>query len=457
MPTFSLMSVPEHCDPTSNFLAHVSNYFHLCVPTPLAFTSSLLGTLSIVSWLFAQLPQIYKNYQIQSTAGLSIFFLLEWCLGDAGNLVGAVLTNQAGWQVVVAGYYVFVDICLVFQYFWYTYTRPWLDGQSLHSAGSSSYGDDESDIINGLSPINSNFGDGDDYQRNDGDTLKAADGETTKLRGSSKPYNPVNEKTAPMTIQGTTNVGLGLSEKSSPSGSKRRPLIDVQGHSLTSLHSPRTLLYISTLCALLSRTTASPTTHITSADYDIHTASTAEIAGTLTAWLSTFLYLGSRLPQLYKNFLRQSTAGLSPLLFAAAFCGNLFYSTSLLANPYAWSSFGPYGGHGWAGPEGSSRKDWVLAAMPFFLGAAGVLGLDFAMGVQFVIYGEVDQEKVVKVRDSEGGPGRWELVSGWMRGWIPTVRAEKRVSVAEGSALLTRSREMGMGRSLRESREYGTV
>ncbi|KAL9618075.1 MAG: hypothetical protein Q9160_007204 [Pyrenula sp. 1 TL-2023] len=456
MPTLSLTSVPDHCDPTSNFLAHVSNYFHLCVPTPLAFTSSLLGTLSIISWLFAQLPQIYKNYQIQSTAGLSIFFLLEWCLGDAGNLVGAVLTNQAGWQVVVAGYYVFVDVCLVFQYFWYTYTRPWLDGQSLHSAGSSSYGDGESDIINGLSPINSNFGGDEDYQQNEDDVSKVANGERTKPTRTSEPPNPVNEKTS-TTVQHATNVGLGLSEKSNSSGTKHRPLINVQNHPLNSLKSPRTLLYISTLCALLSRTTASPTTHIPSTHHDIHTASTAEIAGTLTAWLSTFLYLGSRLPQLYMNFLRRSTAGLSPLLFAAAFCGNLFYSTSLLANPYAWSSFGPYGGHGWAGPEGSSRKDWVLAAMPFFLGAAGVLGLDFAMGVQFVIYGEVDEEKVVKVRDSEGGPGRWELVSGWMRGWVPSVKAEKRVSVAEGSALLTRSREMGLGRSLRESREYGTV
>jgi hypothetical protein len=45
-------------------------------------------------------------------------------------------------------------------------------------------------------------------------------------------------------------------------------------------------------------------------------------------WLSAqppppygILYLGSRPPQLYKNYQRKSTEGLSPLLFMAAFCG----------------------------------------------------------------------------------------------------------------------------------------
>src|ERR1700709_1105956 len=108
-------SLPQHCEPASPFLTVVSSHLHICIPTPLALISSILGTLSIVSWLFAQLPQIYKNYQIQSTSGLSIFFLVIWCLGDTSNLVGALFTRQAGWQVVIASYYVLVDITLVIQ------------------------------------------------------------------------------------------------------------------------------------------------------------------------------------------------------------------------------------------------------------------------------------------------------------------------------------------------------
>ncbi|KAL8634574.1 MAG: hypothetical protein Q9228_007831, partial [Teloschistes exilis] len=120
-----LYNVPEHCHPTSSLLSSLSSSFHTCVPTPLVLLSTSLGILSIVSWLFAQLPQIIKNYQLKSASGLSIYFLAEWLLGDLTNLLGALLTRQAVWQVVVAAYYVTVDVCLVAQYFWYSYYKPW--------------------------------------------------------------------------------------------------------------------------------------------------------------------------------------------------------------------------------------------------------------------------------------------------------------------------------------------
>src|SRR4051812_28718470 len=102
-PAYTLLSfaggLPAHCAPTSSVLTDVSAYFGTCIPTPLAALSTLLGTLSIVSWLFAQMPQIFKNYQIKSTAGLSIFFLSEWLLGDLTNLLGALFLKQATWQI----------------------------------------------------------------------------------------------------------------------------------------------------------------------------------------------------------------------------------------------------------------------------------------------------------------------------------------------------------------------
>jgi hypothetical protein len=176
-------------------------------------------------------------------------------------------------------------------------------------------------------------------------------------------------------------------------------------------------------------------------DVPPHRATPLESAGTILSWLSTVLYLGSRLPQLLKNFRRKSTAGLSPLLFVAAFCGNLFYSLALATNPCAWSDFPPYGGGGWVGLEGSDRARWVTAALPFFLGAAGVLGLDASVGVQFMLYGEGDS-KVMVVEERKGRKWRWRRVSGWMRGWIPSISEEKgRVR----EALIERNRSRGQG------------
>jgi len=172
--------------------------------------------------------------------------------------------------------------------------------------------------------------------------------------------------------------------------------------------------------------------------------------------MSTLLYLGSRPPQLYKNYRRKSTEGLSPLLFMAAFGGNLFYSSSLLTNPNAWSNLPPYGGGGWADAHGNDRLEWVGRAVPFFLGAFGVLFLDGYMGVQFLLYGPrgVDEDASFVDADDEDpkrGRSRWRRVRGWMRGWIPSAsppRGELGASdrSQEGQALLNS-----------EHGRYGTV
>ena len=64
----------------------------------------------------------------------------------------------------------------------------------------------------------------------------------------------------------------------------------------------------------------------------------------------------------------------------------------------------------------------MLLALPFFLGAAGVLALDLTIGIQFMIYGERMEKKVAEMQVGEERRGRWNVrrVSGWMRGWVPS-------------------------------------
>ena len=317
-------------------------------------------------------------------------FLAEWFLGDATNLLGSLFTRQAIWQVVIAGYYVSVDVCLVFQYIWYARLRRWRR-KNLDSLDDRLDGERDEDAlpVMAISPPE------------EGERRQSADGKDTDT--ASKPREA---KTNPFRL---LNFSFSPKEKGTPPSTYRtinRPA-DTLGP------SPKTVLLISMLLAVL--TNASP----------IHPASTTqttppsslETAGRFLSWTSTAFYLGSRLPQLYKNHMRRSTAGLSPALFIAAFFGNLFYSTSLLTNPLAWGSYGPYGLNGWAGPEGSDRGQWVALAAPFWLGAAGVLAMDAAMGVQFLRFGE--EKKVVIVTD-ERGRSSWRRVSGWMRGWVPS-------------------------------------
>jgi uncharacterized protein with PQ loop repeat len=404
-------SLPRHCEPASEFLAVISSRLHICIPTTLALVSSILGTLSIVSWLFAQLPQIYKNYKLQSTAGLSVFFLVEWCLGDTTNLLGAIFTRQAGWQVVIACYYVLVDVVLVLQYFWYTGIRGKLKGKS--GLDSIDYRGADGSVFEGIAP----YDDG-SIRSSSPERAWPSEPKTVGLRKGSAVespqfYSPSYSKEKSSSRRFTARTGSG---------------------SLPTI-SPKTVLMTSMLCAVFAN--ASPTgssshSQLLEASHD----STTEIAGRILSWMSTILYLGSRLPQLYKNYLRRSTSGLSPLLFMAAFGGNFFYSASLLTNPNAWYDFPPYGGGGWADADGNNRREWVGLAIPFFLGAAGVLSMDAFMGVQFLIYGEQGEEPVIRVNDPRIGRRRWRRVSGWMRGWIPSGDRQTAPS-GEARALLT--------------------
>ncbi|OAL32046.1 hypothetical protein AYO22_00916 [Fonsecaea multimorphosa] len=327
------------------------------------------------------MPQIFKNYYIKSTAGLSIFFLSEWLLGDLANLLGAIFTKQAGWQIIVATYYVFVDMCLVFQYFWYSYAAKWIYEESLHSTGSSDIDDADSAIINGLSPINSNF---------------ASD---APLPGDSDDYTPKRSDPTDVNVPQFSAVNYGEKKGTPP-----QDIVygDKFGSSWMASPSPRTLLYAATMASMASNVAAAPvpfpSDHYVHGIHLFRVDTPLEIVGTILSWCSTFLYLGSRLPQLYKNWQRQSTAGLSPLLFIAAFCGNFFayqYSASLVTNPNAWSNYEPYGHHGWVDADGNQRWAWVARAAPFFLGAAGVLMMDALMGVQFIMYGE-REDRIVK-------------------------------------------------------------
>lgn len=426
-PSFPLgtwVNLPEHCTPTSQYLIKFSSAFHSCVPTSLAFLSTALGVFSIISWLFAQMPQIYKNYQLKSASGLSIYFLGEWLLGDLSNLLGAILTRQAAWQVVVAGYYVFVDVGLVSQYIWYSHLKSSRKERFLGYGSETGGPDDGSrEVLVGVS------------------LSDESSTESTHTEDPKPDTKALNTPAKPRDIQGpprdiSSSFSKEMDTMSSFNRTVKHQCIPSSGP------SPRALLLVSMLCVVLTK--ASPL-HA-QIEVESSTMSSSELAGRIFSWCSTILYLGSRLPQIYKNATRRSTAGLSPTLFIAAFFGNLFYSTSLLTNPLAWKSYPPYGLHGWVDSEGSDRTTWVALAAPFWLGAAGVLALDATIGVQFLMFGEGDLEESVLTLDREGR-SRWRRVSGWMRGWVPSPNpsASEEIDEGDGRRLLGRRESRGSG------------
>ncbi|KAG0641487.1 PQ loop repeat-domain-containing protein [Tuber brumale] len=119
--------LPPHCEPQGAFLTAVSSAFGTCIPSAISLVSTVFGTLSMMSWLCAQIPQVHKNYLNQSVKGLSWAFMAIWLAGDICNFTGAVLLQQQPFQIAIAAYYVLIDTVLVFQLYYYGFGSERLD------------------------------------------------------------------------------------------------------------------------------------------------------------------------------------------------------------------------------------------------------------------------------------------------------------------------------------------
>nr|XP_056721271.1 lysosomal amino acid transporter 1 homolog [Euleptes europaea] len=96
-----------------------------------------------------------------------------------------------------------------------------------------------------------------------------------------------------------------------------------------------------------------------------------EIIGFVIGSISSLLYLLSRVPQIYKNFKRKSTSGISYSLFALVMLGNTLYGVSvLLKNP----------------DRGQSEGSYIVHHLPWLIGSLGVLSLDVFISFQFLAY-----------------------------------------------------------------------
>ncbi|KAM8953451.1 lysosomal amino acid transporter 1 homolog isoform 2-T2 [Pelodytes ibericus] len=96
-----------------------------------------------------------------------------------------------------------------------------------------------------------------------------------------------------------------------------------------------------------------------------------EMSGFICGYVSSVFYLGSRFPQLYKNFQRKSTEGTSYMLFALVMLGNFTYGLSIVLKLPA---------------TGHSKSQYIVHHLPWLIGSFGVLILDFFMTAQFIIY-----------------------------------------------------------------------
>jgi uncharacterized protein with PQ loop repeat len=197
--------------------------------------------------------------------------------GDTSNLIGALLTHQLPFQIYLGVYFVFIDVCLLFQWIYYN---------QLDSVIRETY------LIIPNSDINA-----------------------TNLIRQPASHSPVLINTAIVSDELTP-----FSSSASPS----------KWYALSSKEGSATKL----LSLMLFSTNLLPSS---SPSLDVQDASIAAnnliFIGRIFAWMCTCFYLVSRVPQIIKNHHRQSVDGLSISLFIFATLGNLTYFCSIILHP----------------------------------------------------------------------------------------------------------------------------
>ncbi|KAL9642005.1 hypothetical protein ABK040_004060 [Willaertia magna] len=309
-----------------HYIDWMLNVFGECVRTPLEQASFWVGISSLVFWLFANLPQIIENFRKSDASGLAPAFLIQWIVGDSLNLIGSILSGQLPTQIITAVYYVCMDIILIAQFIYYTIKKK-IKEKREKEAGSIN---DEETI-----PV---------FQNTQG-------GGYSKLLVSTKilftfiilgslfylcVYNNFNE------INNNKLVNNN-------NGKNRKLLSFIDDDDYVPPNDP------------------------TEDDSYWPLKGAMDIVGYVLGCLSACFYLGSRIPQIVKNFMRRSTDGLSPILFFCAFMGNTTYAVSLFLYNTSWQ--------------------FILSRLPWLIGSAGVLVMDFSILCQFVLFKTICKPK----------------------------------------------------------------
>ncbi|CCD24125.1 Ypq2p NDAI_0C04660 [Naumovozyma dairenensis CBS 421] len=277
-----------------------------CAQSIWPLISNINGSLSFISSFISLLPQIIETYHDKTVIGLSPYFLLAWLCGDITSLIGAILTDQLSFQIILAIYFLFNDLFVCGQYYYYGI---------IHKNKLATMSHEPKPLLTTIdidmdNNTNSNTNGDDDHSSNSNGL------EAIRSRDSS-------QRRAALITALTIANSINSAEAQSLPPPSSSPV----------LRNNR--------------------------------------IGTILSWMGASFYVGARIPQLYRNYKRKSTDGLSPFLFATTLLGNITYNVSIFTSCNVLMN--------------DDKIGFIKNEMPFIFGSAGTIIFDLIYFYQYYV------------------------------------------------------------------------
>lgn len=285
--------------------------------------STVSSSISFCTSFISLLPQILETFHDKTVDGISPYFLLCWLCADITSLIGALLTKQLVFQIVFCIYFLFSDLLVCGQYYYYGV----LYGNKLATIGH--------ETVPIITKINSDVI---DESMIDSASLNSRIHENNDTR-STLSYQAIQRRlSTPTAISVTLAIANSLNSANAIPLGKIDNYIDNQLNYNQPNHN--------------------------------HLFSNNDI-GSILSWIGAFFYIGARIPQLIRNYQRKSTDGVSPFLFATTLLGNLTYNIGIFTSAEFLLS--------------QDKWKFIKNTMPFIVGSIGPIFFDLIYFYQYYV------------------------------------------------------------------------
>ncbi|OHT14687.1 PQ loop repeat family protein [Tritrichomonas foetus] len=302
-----------------NYIHWIKNIFDDCISTPMEITSFSFGLFADVIRVICAFPQLISNYKTKDVSGISPFlFGLIWA-GSCLTMFGVVFNHGSFTQILTGIIDLFFDSALFFQFIYYQYIYNNVKCRRFKFNEIKNIENFESDETNSKTTSND-----EDDNGNEMDDINEMDGNEVdnnipKFVDSSK----------------SSTTGLMLNALIA-SGSAFNWADPYQGR---------------------------------------------ELVGTIFGWIGTFIFIGSRIPQVVKNFKQKQVKDLSLTFVILMVASNLSYVASVLFR--------------------SKNLVYIWMQVPYLTGSFVPMLFDVITLIQYGVYSKKKNNIIVDGEDDE--------------------------------------------------------